>query len=306
MTYTLWGYCGYLVSAPWLRVKTTLSHTAKLPSVSSALCGTEHTAATEGSLAAAPVMPSEPAVAGQPPGGGCVLEGWVLPSEAGCPQREGLLQGPALGGTVPGWGPGRAARCERSPAPPLGATPSRSRCGAASSPAGCAPPGRPRPPPAAAATAAAARRDPWLQPRAASGGGASKEGREGRQGKAGRRRCRGRCSAAARGACGQRGRRCPGAEREGQRPGRAPTPAQSGRCPGTAAKGRVGFLFFLQEAGRNSDNRSSNTVPTYSDAANALGALENGREAGKGWWRAVATLQWVLSVLAPSSREAFI
>lgn len=29
--------------------------------------------------------------------GSCALWGWVLPSEAGCPRREGLLQGPALG-----------------------------------------------------------------------------------------------------------------------------------------------------------------------------------------------------------------
>lgn len=65
---------------------------------------------------------------------------------------------------VPGWGPGRAGRYARNPAPPLGATASRSRCPAASYPAGCAPRGRPRPPPpppSAAAAAAAWRRDPW-------------------------------------------------------------------------------------------------------------------------------------------------
>lgn len=93
----LWGYCRYLVLAPWLRVKTTISHAAKLPFVSSALCGTEDTAATKRSLAAAPATPTNPAVAGQLPGRSCVLGGWVLPSEAGCPRRAGLLLGPALG-----------------------------------------------------------------------------------------------------------------------------------------------------------------------------------------------------------------
>lgn len=97
MTYTLQGHCRYLAPAPWLRVKTTILHTAKLPFVSSALCGTEDTAATKRSPAAAPAMPTKPAGAGQPPGRSCVLEGWVLPSEAGRPRREGLLQGPALG-----------------------------------------------------------------------------------------------------------------------------------------------------------------------------------------------------------------
>lgn len=59
--------------------------------VSSALCGTEDTAATKGSLAAAPAMPAKPAVAGQ-------LSGAVFWGAGfSAPRRAGLLQGPALG-----------------------------------------------------------------------------------------------------------------------------------------------------------------------------------------------------------------
>lgn len=97
MTYTLRGYCRYLVSVPWLRVKSTISHPAKLPFVPSALCRTEDSAAAKRSPAAAPAMPTKPAVSGQLPGRSCVLWGWLGPSEACCPRRAGPLQGPALG-----------------------------------------------------------------------------------------------------------------------------------------------------------------------------------------------------------------
>lgn len=75
--------------APWLRVKTTISHTAKLPFVSSALCGTEDTAATKGSLAAAPATPTNPAVAGQLPGRSCVLGGLGSALRGGLPTAGG-------------------------------------------------------------------------------------------------------------------------------------------------------------------------------------------------------------------------
>lgn len=73
------------------------------------------------------------------------------------------------------------------------------------------------------------------------------------------------------------------AEREGQRPSRAPEPAAAAAsaqpCPGTPA----GWVsLFPQDARRNSDKRVSNTVTNLSDAANALGALENSREVGRG------------------------
>lgn len=202
--------------------------------------------------------------------GSRVLGGWVLRSEAGW-----AAPGPGSRSTVPGWGPAGAARCERSPAPPLGATPSRSRCVAASSPAGCAPPGRPRPPPAAtAAPAAAARRGPWRQPPLAAswGGACQREGREGKDGGATERD-----AARLRGACG---RPCPGPECGT----RAATAALPPRLPAHSPARRAGkrarwFAFFLQEARQNSDMRSSNPVTNVSDATNALGALENSREA---------------------------
>lgn len=182
--------------------------------------------------------------------------------------RAGRAPGPGSPSTVPGWGPGGAARCERSPAPPLGATPSRSRCGAASSPAGWAPRGRPPPPPAAPPTAAAAaaqRRGPWRQPpeQRAGAGLPRKDGREGGKGR------RPAMSAPARGLR---------AARPALSNGRAPAPPAA--AP-TAQPCPAWFSFSLQEARWNGDERSSNTVTSLSAAANALGALE------KGWGSAV-------------------
>lgn len=255
MAYTFWGYCRYLVSAPWLRVKTTISHIAKLSFVRSALCGTEDTAATKRSLAAA--------------GTKLCFGGLGSPSVRRAAHGGRAAPGPGSRSTVPGWGPGRAARCERSPALLLGATPSHSRCGAASSPAGCAPPDRPRPPPAAtAAPAAPARPGPWRQaPGAEQRAGAvlaRREGREGRQTPALPRAVQRGCARGPRAAL----------TLSASGNGRALGPAQHGGERG------LGFLVPLRGTA-NSEKRLSNTGTSLWDAANALGALENGREAGR-------------------------